>query len=600
MRLQTVCVNAAIGGLGLAFLTGCIGTITPEGRPGSTGSGSATGSNASGGATGTGSARGSGGNVGSSGSGGSGSSGSVGSVGSGGSVSSTGSGGSSPDSTTVTFNLDGSPQYYRLVRLTNGQWAHAVQDALNLSAPSGLDQGLQSPVVGTTDFSNNELVLDVNQESWSDFQTAAETLAAQVTATDAALAQVYKGTDASGFIQALGRRLYRRPLTSAEQTSYQTLYGKGSSLSGTRSAFAKGASLVIRAMLQSPYFLYRTEMGTTGGALSGYEVAAKLSLWLRGTTPSDSLLDSAAGPGKLDTADGAATLATTMLGEATAKDIYHNFHAELYHFDRYAQISKVNVSNYDTSLNGELVDVSNLFFDDIFSSGKGLREILTSTTGFVGPKTALLYGMSAPASYVQKDLGAQRVGYFSQVPFLTLYGLNADPDSIHRGVTLNLDVLCAKLGPPAANLPPIPPLMPGQTNRQRIDTLTSGCGSQCHNQMINPLGFAFEHFDGMGQYRDTENGGLTIDSSGTYGFLGGTKTFSNAAELMQDMAGDQQAHLCYAKKLASYALQRDIVASDMPMLQTLAQTSMGGSGSIKNIILQLVKSDAFRTRAGGN
>lgn len=591
MRLQTVCANAAIGGLWLTFLTGCVGTVTPAGTTG--GSGSTTGSNSSGGgASGTGSAHGSGSSVGSSGSGGTASSG--------GSAGSSGSGGGPQDSTTVTFNLDGSPQYYRLVRLTNGQWANAVQDALNLSAPSGLDQGLQSPVVGTTDFSNNELVLDVNQESWSDFQTASETLADQVTATDAALAGVYGGTDASGFIQTLGRRLYRRPLTAAEQTTYQTLYTQGTSLSGTRSTFAKGASLVIRAMLQSPYFLYRTELGTTGGALSGYEVAAKLSLWLRGTTPSDALLDSAAGPGKLDTADGAATLATTMLGEATAKDVYHDFHAELYHFDRYHQISKLNVPSYDPSLNVELTDVSNLFFDDIFASGKGLREILTSTTGFVGPKTAPLYGLSAPASYVQKDLGPQRVGYFSQVPFLTLYGLNADPDSIHRGVTLNLDVLCAKLGPPAANLPPIPPLMPGQTNRQRIDTLTSGCGAQCHNQMINPLGFAFEHFDGMGQYRDTENGGLAIDSSGSYGFLGGTKSFSNAAELMQDMADDQQAHLCYAKKLASYALQRDIVASDMPMLQTLAQTSMGNGGSIKNIILQLVKSDAFRTRAGGN
>ena len=92
-----------------------------------------------------------------------------------------------------------------------------------------------------------------------------------------------------------------------------TLYNTGASLMGTRSAFLKGASLVIRALLQSPHFLFRTEMGANGAALSGYEVAAKLSLWLRGTTPSDALLDSAAG---LTTADAAATLATTMLGEA--------------------------------------------------------------------------------------------------------------------------------------------------------------------------------------------------------------------------------------------------------------------------------------------
>src|SRR5450631_3977659 len=204
-----------------------------------------------------------------------------------------------------TLNLDGSAKYYRVIRITNAQWGRAVQDILGLAAPSGLEQQFQSAVTGTTDFSNNELVLDVNQESWGTFQSASETLAAQVTATDAAR-----------FISTFGRRAYRRPLTAAEQATYLALFNQGTSLVGTRSNFAKGASLVIRAMLQSPNFLYRIELDAKQASLSGYEMAAKLSLWLRGTTPSDTLLDSAAGPGKLDTADGAVTLATTMLEEA--------------------------------------------------------------------------------------------------------------------------------------------------------------------------------------------------------------------------------------------------------------------------------------------
>ena len=86
-----------------------------------------------------------------------------------------------------------------------------------------------------------------------------------------------------------------------------------------------------------------------------------------------------------------------------------------------------------------------------------MREILTSTSGFVGPGMAPLYGVAAPASgYVERDLGPQRVGYFSQLPFLTLYAINAEPDSIHRGVSMNLDVLCVELGPPAANIPSVP------------------------------------------------------------------------------------------------------------------------------------------------
>jgi len=554
--------------LALGILAGCKGQIV-------------SGSSGNGGSVGTG--------TGGTGTGGTGDTGSGGSTGSGG------------DGTASVLNLKGSPQYFRFVRLSNAQWGRAVQDVLKLDAPSGLEQSFQGAVIGTTDFSNNELVLNVNQESWAGFQAAAETLAAQVTATDAALAKVYSGTDPAGFITTLGRRVYRRPLTTAEQSTYLTLYNTGSTLTGTRSAFAKGASLVIRAMLQSPYFLYRTEMGTTGAALSGYEIAAKLSLWLRGTTPSDTLLDSAAGPGKLDTADGAATLATTMLGETTATTVMRQFHGELLHFDRFANISKVGVSTYKTSLNAEFLDVSNRFFDDIVTQGRGLKEILTSTTGYIGPGTASLYGMTAPASgYVQKDLGPQRVGWFMQIPYLALYGFNGDPDSIHRGVTLNLDVLCATLGPPAANIPPIPPLEPGQTNRQRIDTLTSGCGSSCHNDMINPLGFSFEHFDGMGQFRATENGGLTIDSSGSYTFSdGSTKSWDDAAGLMKVLASTPQTHTCYAKKLASFGLQRDIVASDMPLLDALTATSMASTGSVKQMIIDLVRNDAFRTHVGG-
>ena len=173
-----------------------------------------------------------------------------------------------------------------------------------------------------------------------------------------------------------------------------------------------------------------------------------------------------------------------------------------------------------------------------------------------------------------------------------------DPDSIHRGVSINLDVLCAPLGAPAPNIPPVPPLEPGQTNRQRITRLTSGCGGSCHNQLINPVGFAFEHFDGMGQWRDTENG-KTIDSSGGYPFAEGYKTYADAGELMRAMADGEQAHTCYAKKIASYALQRDIVASDMPMLGALKTASMAQGGSIKQVIVELVRNPAFRTRVGG-
>jgi hypothetical protein len=503
------------------------------------------------------------------------------------------------------LNMKGSPAYYRVVRLTNEQWTNSVQGVLGLATAPTNAEGFQNAVSGTTDFTNNELVLDIDSRGWSDYEAAAEALATQVTSDPNQLSKVYAGTDAAGFITTVGRRIYRRPLTGDETAAYQKLFDLGPSQAGNQSAFAKGASLVLEAMLQSPYFLYRTELGAVGAPLSGYEVAAKLSLWLRNAAPNDALLDAAGGAGELDTAEGAATAAQAMLDEPTAKAVMRKFHGEFLHFGKFSQLDKIDVPSYNPVINPELVESSYLFFDRIFSQGLGVRDIFLSSTGFVGANMAPLYGAGAGAAasgFSERDLGATRIGYFLQLPFLVLYGHNDEPDSIHRGVSMSLDVLCAPLGPPAPTIPPLPDAMPGQTNRMRVDAHTSGCGTVCHNNMINPLGFAFENFDGMGQYRVQEQNRdqmLDIDSSGSFAFVDGTKTWKNATEFMHVLADDPQTHLCYSKKLASFGLQRDVTEADLPLLGELAATSASSSGSVKRVMLDLVKQDAFRVRAGG-
>ena len=496
--------------------------------------------------------------------------------------------------TKPSINLEGNPKYFRFVRLTNSQWAASVQEVLRLAEPSGLEAGLSAPVSGTTDFSNNELLLDVDGHNWSQFQAAAEILAEQVTASDDALALVYPGTDATGFIQTVGRRAFRRPLTPLEVEDYTQLFEQGKAMSGPKSELARGAALVIRALLQAPDFLYRTELGPKGEPLDGYEAAAKLSLWLLGSTPSDALLDAAE---TLTGADALVNEATSMMAKAAGRAVMQKFHGEWLRFDQFLDLSKVGVPNYDPALNAEYQEASYLFFDSIFSQGLGVRDMLTSSRGFMGPGMATLYGLPNKGSgFVEKELGAPRAGYFSQLPYLTLNGINSQPNSIHRGLTLALDVLCSVLGPASKGLPSLTEPHEGQTNRQYIDALTEGCGSSCHNEIMNPLGYAFEHFDGMGQFRDAEPGGLPIDSSGSFTFTDGKVDFADNVELMAAMANSQQTHLCYAKKLASFALQRDIVASDLPLLTDLARVS--DAGSTQQVMVELVKSDAFRTHGG--
>ncbi|HYP88533.1 MAG TPA: DUF1592 domain-containing protein, partial [Polyangiaceae bacterium] len=341
----------------------------------------------------------------------------------------------------------------------------------------------------------------------------------------------------------------------------------------------------------------RSEMGDVGKPLTGYEVAAKLSLWIRDTTPTEAML-AAAKSGAFDTAEGAAAQAEQMLADSGSAAVMRKFHGQLYKLDVLDSITKTNVDGYTDDLIPELKQASNLFFDRIYTQNLGLKDILTSSVAFAGPKLAPIYGVSLSGTSVQQVDLPNRPGWYAQVPFLALWAINNDPDSIHRGVRINLDTLCAEPGTPAANLPPVPALQPNQTNRQRYTALTEGCGGVCHGQIINPVGFAFEDFDGLGRYREQDHG-QPVDTSGEYPFAEGTKAFSGATELMQTIVTGSQAHECYAKKLASYALERDIVDSERPLVVSLGATSRASGASVKELMLALVKTDSFRTYVGG-
>jgi hypothetical protein len=155
----------------------------------------------------------------------------------------------------------------------------------------------------------------------------------------------------------------------------------------------------------------------------------------------------------------------------------------------------------------------------------------------------------------------------------------------------------ANFAPPdGVVIPPLPDPKPGQTNRERVNAHTgpTTCGAPCHGTFINPLGFAFESFDAMGQVRTMDNG-KPVDTTGAFGFADSTKSFADAASLLALMAEAPQTHQAYGAHLAEFILTRDLAEKDRPFVNTLGQTSMGAS-SIKQLALFIIKSPAFTTR----
>jgi len=343
-------------------------------------------------------------------------------------------------------------------------------------------------------------------------------------------------------------------------------------------------------MLQSPLFLYRSELGAAGAPLDGYEVASKLSFALLGTTPDDALLAEAAA-GALDSVDGIEATTRELLERPEAVAVMADFHRQLYGLARYDDLGRADVP---ATLNPELAAVTARFFDSIFTDGEGLREILTSSRAFVGPGLAPYYGLSpAPVDIEARAFDASRAGYFMQAPFLLAYGRGTETDIIGRGAAIDRQVLCVELrGHTTLLLLPAPG--PGQTERQVVEQATPTCGG-CHAGSIDPLGFAFEGFDGLAQPRTMDNGGAVVTAA-AYGFEDGPRTFADARQLMTVLADGTQAHTCYAKKLASYALQRDMAEDDRPMLTALGAVSH--DHSLKELIVSLVRDPAFRARPG--
>lgn len=499
------------------------------------------------------------------------------------------------------LKVSGQPSYYRFVRLTHEQWENSVRDALGLEASSGLSSGfVPDPPAGS--FRNNEKSLYVSDVLRTDYQRAAETIADSVARDPVALARVAGSDGSTAFIPALGRKLYRRPLTTEEQARYEALFAAGKDFFESGDDFADGVQAVLEGMLQSPHFVYRVELSPDGTRLSGYELATKLSFLLRNTTPDEALLD-AAESGLLDSDEDLIAIAEQMLAAPEAVAVLERFHEELFGLGRYKSILKDSTlfPAYTDELSGILHDADLLFFRHMFEGGFGLREILTSNVAYVDETTAPLYGVSAPEPGLSEVvLDSSRPGFFTRLGFLAYNGTLRDPDPIHRGVDINNRVLCVKVSPPPGEIPPLPDYVPGQTNRERVTAHTGVgvCGS-CHNKIINPLGFALEGFDAIGQARDTDNG-KPVDTSGEYAFDDGLKSFTGINELTELLSESPQAHGCYSLNMAEFALGRDVAGSEAELIASLQNNSMEEDASIKDIMMAIVRSPLFVTAKGGD
>jgi len=236
----------------------------------------------------------------------------------------------------------------------------------------------------------------------------------------------------------------------------------------------------------------------------------------------------------------------------------------------------------------------------VFGADATLTTLLTSTSTFVNAPLAALYGVSGGGGngFTAATLPAgQRGGLLTLAGFLANTGSADGSVPPRRGKFVYTRLLCTDLPPPPNEVPAVTPAMPGLTTRARFELHDQNpCAAGCHS-ILDGIGFAFEHYDGIGAYRSTEEG-APVSSATTYAFDEVNPVpIADAVELGRVLAAEPLAQSCFARQWLRYALRRDDTGGDAASLDTATAAFRARAGSIPELWVALAASRTFRYRA---
>jgi hypothetical protein len=494
----------------------------------------------------------------------------------------------------------------RLRRLTRSQYEHTIRDLLGISG--GFSTQLAPDEKVGAFYSN--ATTPVSELLAEQYMRLAEEIADEAVADLAGLVPcdpeiadpVACGED---FVDGFGLRAFRRPLTSHERASLISLFEIGHAQEG----FAGGARLVVEAVLQSPQFLYHLEVGlpSTGAddvvALDAYELASRLSYFLWDTMPDEALF-AAAAAGGLDTPEALREQAERMLDDPRATDAIASFHQQWLHLEGLAGLEKSAefYPEFDVALRDAMAKETQRFADWVIRYDDArLETLFTASYSFLEGPLFSLYGVTPPAEHdprlpVELD-PTQRAGILTHAGVLATHAHADQSSPIHRGMLVRENILCTPLAPPPPEVDVVPPPVdPDATTRERFDQHRAdpACAG-CHD-LIDPLGFGFEHYDGIGAYRTLE-AGKPVDASGeVVGTLDIDGPFDGALELSRLLAESEQVRTCVAQQWFTFGFGRPPADGDGCSFEALTEAFAESDYDIRELLLAMVTTDSFRHR----
>ncbi len=491
-------------------------------------------------------------------------------------------------------------------RLTVAQYGNALRDIFgkDINVPTAIE--VDAAVDGFIAIGAS--VSSLSPGGVEKYEKAAFAVAQQVIADETRKAAVLScqptgpndAVCAQETVKKLGRRLYRRPLTEVEQTRLTNIFLQASAALG---GFDRGLEYAIAAMLQSPHFLYRPQVGEPDPNLPGklrytsFEMASRLSFFLWNNVPDEELLV-AAEKGSLVEDAGLREQVDRMLESPRARDGLRGFVTDYLHLRALDNLAMdPTVFTYFSPEVGPAAREETLrdFERLVFDLDTDFRQILLTRKTFVNPKLASMYEIPAPVdegfALVELPEDSPRIGLLGHVSVLALHSHPRSTSSTLRGRFIRETMLCDVIPPPPAEvntgLPE--PSAGARTLRERMEQhLTDPVCNSCH-LLMDPLGLGLENFDAIGRYRTMEVGAL-IDASGQ---LDGV-SFKDPPSLARAIHDSDKFAPCFARKLFSYATGFKPVETDRPTLNTLSWDFRAAGYRVKELIRLVATSPAFR------
>jgi len=405
---------------------------------------------------------------------------------------------------------------------------------------------------------------------------------------------------ARDIVTTLARRAYRRPVTTNDVESLLGIYREGRS----ERDFEFGIERMLEALLSMPQFLMRIErqpVDTRAGdiyRLSDLELATRLSFFLWRSIPDDELLELAE-RNELSDPETLTTQVRRMLADRRSTRFMDDF------VGQWLQVRNIFsqdpdgalFAGFNDSLRKAMVRETEMFFRSQVRQDRPIQDLLRADYTFLNEQLARHYGVedlygSHFRRYTWDD--DRRHGLLGHASLLTVTSYANRTSVVLRGLWVLEALLGAPPPPPPPNVPPLPESDRRQPTslRERMEQHRSSpvCAS-CHTRM-DPLGFAMEHFDAIGRWRESD-GGAEINATVT---LNGATIDSPRAFREALLASGNEYARTVTEKLMIYALGRGVDFYDAPIIRRIVRGLEADDFRWSSLVLGVATSEPFLLR----